>query len=77
LALEISLTACAAACSALDAAAAAQLLPRLTDAEATEAELQRHPLVRGTSGLECTDTAESEQAWCSICATCSARQARP
>jgi hypothetical protein len=34
-ALEISLAACAAAGSALDAAAAAQLLPRLTDAEAT------------------------------------------
>ncbi len=43
-ALEISLAACAAACSALDAAAA-QLLPRLADAEATEAALQRHPLV--------------------------------
>jgi TPR repeat protein len=59
-ALEISL----AACSALDAAAAAQLLPRLADAEATEAVLQRHPLVRGASGLVCTGTAESEQAWC-------------
>jgi TPR repeat protein len=51
----------------LDArAAAAQLLPRLADAEATEAALQRHPLVRGASGLECTGTAESEQAWCSM-----------
>ena len=66
LALEISLAACAAAGSALDAAAAAQLLPRLADAEATEAALQRHPLVRGASGLECTGTAESEQAWCSM-----------
>jgi hypothetical protein len=47
-------------------AAAAQLLPRLADAEATEAALQRHPLVRGASGLECTGAAESEQAWCSM-----------
>jgi TPR repeat protein len=66
LALEISLTACTAAFSALDAAAAAQLLSRLADAEATEVALQRHPLVRGTSGLECTDTAASERAWCSM-----------
>ena len=65
-ALEISLAACAAAGSALDAAAAAQLLPRLADAEATEAALQRHPLVRGASGLVCTGTAESRQAWCSM-----------
>jgi hypothetical protein len=51
----------------LDArAAAAPLLPRLADAEATEAALQRHPLVRGASGLECTVSAESEQAWCSM-----------
>ncbi len=61
-ALEISLTACAAAGSALDAAAAAQLLPRLADAEATEAALQRYPLVRGASGLVCTGSAESRQA---------------
>jgi TPR repeat protein len=65
-ALEISLAACAAAGSALDAAAAAQLLPRLADAEATEAALQRHPLVREASGLVCTGSAESEQAWCSM-----------
>ena len=64
--LEIFSAARAAAGSALDAAAAAQLLPRLADAEATEAALQRHPLVRGASGLECTGTAESEQAWCSM-----------
>jgi hypothetical protein len=32
-------------------AAAAPLLPRLADAEATEAAPQRHPLVRGASGL--------------------------
>jgi hypothetical protein len=63
-ALEISLAACAAAGSALDASAAAQLLPRLADAEATEAALQRHPLVRGASGLVCTGSAESERAWC-------------
>ena len=51
----------------LDArAAAAPLLPLLADAEATEAALQRHPLVRGAGGLVCTDTAESEQAWCSV-----------
>jgi TPR repeat protein len=50
----------------LDARAAAPLLPCLADAEATEAALQRHPLVRGASGLECTGTAESERAWCSM-----------
>ena len=66
LALEIFFAACAAACSALDAAAAAQLLPRLADAEATEAALQRHPRVRGASGLVCTGTAENEHAWCSM-----------
>ena len=65
-ALEISLAARAAAGSALDAAAAAQLLPRLADAEATEAALQRHPLVRGAGGLVCIGAAESRQAWCSM-----------
>ena len=50
----------------LDAAAAAPLLLRLADAEATEAALQRHPLVRGASGLVCTGAAESRQAWCSM-----------
>jgi TPR repeat protein len=51
----------------LDArAAAAQLLPRLADVEATDAALQRHPLVRGASGLDCTGTAENERAWCSM-----------
>jgi TPR repeat protein len=64
--LEISLAAYATAGSALDAAAAAQLLPRLADAEATEAALRRHPLVRGASGLVCTGSAESRQAWCSM-----------
>jgi TPR repeat protein len=49
----------------LDArAAAAPLLPRLADAQATEAVLQRHPLVRGASGLVCSGTAKSERAWC-------------
>jgi hypothetical protein len=66
LALEISLAACAAACSALNAASAAQLLPRLADAEATESVLQRHPLVRRASGLVCTGTAENRQAWRSM-----------
>jgi hypothetical protein len=47
-------------------AAAAQLLPRLADAEATEAVLQRHPLVRDAIGLVCTGSAESRQAWCSM-----------
>jgi TPR repeat protein len=47
-------------------AAAVPLLPRLADAEATEAVLQRHPLVRGANGLECTGTDESEFAWCSM-----------
>jgi hypothetical protein len=66
LALEISLAACAAAGSALDAAAAAQLLPRLLDAEATEAALRRHLHVIEASGLVCTGAAESRQAWCSM-----------
>jgi hypothetical protein len=61
----------------LDArAAATPLLPRLADAQATEAALQRHPLVRGASGLVCIDTAESRQAWCSICVLYAARLAR-
>jgi hypothetical protein len=66
LTFEIILAARAATCSALDAAAAATLLPRLTNAEATEKRLQRHPLVRDAGGLVCTSTAESEQAWCSM-----------
>ena len=45
---------------------AAQLLPRLADAEATEAALRRHPLVRGASGLECTGTDKNDRAWCSM-----------
>jgi prophage antirepressor-like protein len=65
LALEIFFAA-RDACSALDAAAAAQLLPHLADAEATEAALQRRPLVRGADGLVCADTFEGRQAWCSI-----------
>jgi TPR repeat protein len=48
------------------AAVIAPLLPRLADAEAMEALLQRHPIVRGASGLVCTDTAESKIAWCSM-----------
>ena len=51
---------------ALEIFFATRLLPRLADAEAMEAELRRHPLVRGASGLVCTGTAESEQAWCSM-----------
>jgi TPR repeat protein len=47
-------------------ARAVQLLPCLADAKATEAALRRHPLVRSASGLECTGTAESELAWCSM-----------
>ena len=53
----------------LDArAAAAPLLPLLADAEATEAALQHHPLVRGAGGLVCTGNAESEHAWFSMLA---------
>jgi TPR repeat protein len=48
------------------AAEAAPLLPLLADEEKGTAALQRHPLVRGASGLECTGTVESEQAWCSM-----------
>lgn len=49
LALEIPLA--LRACSALDAATIALLLPRLADVQATEAALQHRPLVRGASGL--------------------------
>ncbi len=66
LALEICLAARAAECSALDAAATALLLPRLTKADATEAVVQWHPLVRGASGLVCTGTAENKQVWLSM-----------
>jgi len=65
---EIYLATLAAASSgsALDAAAAALLLPTVVDAERTEAVLQRHPLVRGAGGLVCSSAADSKQAWCSM-----------
>ena len=63
LALEIFLDARAAACRGIEDAAAALVLPCFTDANMTEAVLQRHPLVRGANGLVCTYTKESEQAW--------------
>jgi TPR repeat protein len=31
-----------------------------------DSALQRHPLVRGASGLECIGTAKNERAWCSM-----------
>ena len=55
LAYEISLSA---------RAAASLLLPRLADKKQVTAVLQRHPRVRGASGLVCTGTAENERAWC-------------
>ena len=57
LAYEISLSA---------RAAASLLLPRLADKKQVTAVLQRHPRVRGASGLVCNGTAESRQAWCSM-----------
>ncbi len=66
LALEICLAVRATACSALDAAAAVLLLPRLTKSEVTAAVLRRYPLVRGASGLVCVGTAENKRAWCSM-----------
>jgi hypothetical protein len=66
LVLDFFFAARAAACSALDAAATAQFLPLLADAKATEAVMQRHPLVRGARRLVRTGTAESEHAWCSM-----------
>ena len=57
LAYEISLSA---------RAAASLLLPRLADKKQVTAVLQRHPRVRGASGLVCTGTAENRQAWCSM-----------
>jgi len=53
-------------------ATAALLLPSFTDEELQDYPyfaadiLQRHPLVRGASGLLCSDTAESKRAWCSM-----------
>ena len=44
-------------------AAASLLLPRLADKKQVTAVLQRHPRVRGASGLVCTGTAENRQAW--------------
>jgi len=65
---EISLAASAEASSgsALDAAAAALILPSVVDAVRTKAILQRHPLVGGASGLVCTADAASKQVWCSM-----------
>ena len=57
LAFEISLSA---------RAAASLLLPRLADKKQVTAVLQRHPRVRGASGLVCTGTAENKRAWFSM-----------
>jgi TPR repeat protein len=43
-------------------------LPCFTNKELTEEVLQRHPLVQGASGLVCSDTEESERAWCNMLA---------
>jgi hypothetical protein len=53
-------------------ATAALILPSFTDEELQDYPyfaadiLQGHPLVQGTSGLLCSDTAESKRAWCSM-----------
>jgi hypothetical protein len=49
-----------------DPSTAQLVLPSLRDPELTATVLQRHPLVRGASGLVCTGTAESKHAWCSM-----------
>jgi hypothetical protein len=64
LALEIFLDLRAAAC--IDAAAATLVLSCFANANANEAILLRHPLVRGVSGLVCTCTSESKHAWRSM-----------
>jgi hypothetical protein len=68
LALEISLAACAAACSARRCRRrAAPAGPHRCGGDGGgAAAAERHPLVRGASGLVCTGTAESRQAWCSM-----------
>ena len=66
LALEIFLAARVAACSALDAAAAAQLLPSFSNASRSLAHNGLWSRVQGASGLVCTGTAESKRAWCSM-----------
>jgi hypothetical protein len=49
-------------------ALAALLLPCFTDEELVThiMQYQSHPLVQGASGLQCTDTVDSERAWCSM-----------
>jgi hypothetical protein len=66
LAHEISLYAGTASFCALNAAAAALLLPCLRNAELTESVLSRHALVRGSGGLQCSAAAQSKHAWCSM-----------
>lgn len=64
LALEISLAiALKIKSNSKTAATAAELLPCFTNTERTEGVLQHHPLVRNASGLVCSDTTESEEAW--------------
>ena len=63
---QISLDAGAASSGALNAAAAALLLPCLRNAELTESVLSRHALVRGSGGLQCSAAVQSKHAWCSM-----------
>jgi hypothetical protein len=66
LAHEIFLVPRAAASSALDDAAVALVLPAFSDERLARDVLMRHPQVQTASGLECTGTAESKHAWCSM-----------
>jgi hypothetical protein len=66
LAQEIFLASRTATPSALDDAAAALVLPAFSDERLARDVLMRHPQVQNASGLVCTGTAVSKQAWCSM-----------
>jgi len=68
LAHEVHLAARLASSSALNADAAARIIPCLLDHKHTEEVLQRHPGVREQDGqrLVCSAATDSKQAWCSM-----------
>jgi len=63
---ELQLAARDASGSALSADVVARITPCLLDHTRTKAVLQRHPLVTGGSGLDCSGAGDSKQAWCSM-----------
>ena len=63
LAHEMELTAGANPHVALDTCLCTDIAPFFCDTQRCEAVLVRHPLVRSSSGLACTSSAESKAAW--------------